>query len=240
MAITVLDSWAFTNDDDPDNYIWTPSAGSDRVGLLAYCSPSHDISAFGWSTPTVTWGTVAPTATYKFGGSSGSEGSNEDDAPRYFALWDDAAIESRSGGSPNQLDWSGTVITNEFFGVAVYAGVQQTGLDSLVTDASDYASNQSSTTLTTTSSSGDRIIVIGGTNSGVRSITDWDTLTEQQDVAAASGNARYALGEGNGGDNSTVIVNQTFARPNFASIVLVQNTGGGSTLLLASSNNAGF
>lgn len=213
MTISVLDAWQFVNDDDPNlQSTGSLSSGSNRVLVMAYAGPNHDIDAFGWTVTSVSYGNEAATATYQFG-------DGTDDSARYVALWNDAAIQA---ATDQQFRWSATNIINEFFGWAVYEGVQQSGLDSLVTDSTNYATNQSTSTLTTTSSSGDRIIVWGGINTGARQVSDWDTLTEQHDFAAASGNAKYCLGEGNGGDNSTVVTNTTFGRPNFASIVLVQ------------------
>ena len=214
MAITVLDDWTFV-DDDPNSQTVTVSAGTaPRVTVLFYGSPSHDIDAFGWSITTILWGDQAPTATYKCG-------DGTDNAPRYFAIWDETATAARSD---NTVDWTATTITSEFFGWACYEGASQTGLDSLVNDSTNYSTNQSTSTLTTTSNSGDRIIVGGGLGSASREVSDWDTLTEKYDSVVSPRKA--CLGEGNGGDGSTVVTNTTFTIPNFASIVLQQEDGG--------------
>lgn len=212
MPVTLLDAWTFVDDSEPSTYSAPVSDGPNRVMVLAYSGPAHDIDAFGWTVTTVLWGDQAPTATYKYG-------DGTDDSCRYFALWNETAIAALTNST---IDWAASTITNDFFGYACYAGVVQDGLDSLVNDSTNYSTNQSSSTLTTTSNNGDRILAIGGLRTGNRQISDWDTLTELHDVAAATNNARYCFGEGNGGDSSTVITNTTAATPNFASIVLPQ------------------
>lgn len=223
MAVTLLDSWSFVDDDTPHNELFTPSAGTDRVVVLCYCSPNHDISAFGWSVSSVDLGGVSPTATWIYGGASGAEGSNEDDCPRYIALWNDAAIQSIAE-SPIQFGWVGTTIVNEFAGWATYEGVEQSNLSAFFSDASDQASDGSSCTVATTSSDGERIVVFGGANTDNITFSDTDTLTTIHNVGASSTNGRYHLLEGNGGDNSTVITHTNFRRTNYASIVLKDAT----------------
>jgi len=216
MAITVLDDWSFVDDSTPDGQSLAVSAGSNRVMVMFYGSPSHDIDFFGWTVTSSPWGDQAPTATYKFG-------DGTDNSPRFFALWDETAVAARAD---DIVDWTATDISNEFFGWACYAGVKQTGLDALVNDATNYGDNQSTSTLTTTSVSGDRIIIGGGLTSSNRQVSDWDTLTEKHD-SPLLGPGKVALGEGNGGDNSTIVTNTTFTRPNFASIVLLQAASSG-------------
>ena len=211
MTVAILDSWSFTDDDDPSAASLTLSGGTGKRALvLIYGSGGHDISEFGWTITTITVGGVAPTLNYKTGDGS-------DDAPRFIGIWDEADLDAMSGAA---VVWTATTITNEFWGYATYNGVDQTDLSAVVKDATNHSTDQPSISLTTTSNAGDRIIVLDVINTGNKNFTDWDTLVELHDVAASTNNSRYGAGEGNGGDDTTAVTNTTFGRPNGASIVL--------------------
>lgn len=212
MAISLLDTWSFVNDDDPHNQSFTVSAGTDRCLVLAYSGVGHDISFFGWSDPTVDYGNQPPTASFKVGDA-------DNDAPIYIALWNDAALAAAEN---SQFGWIGTVIVNEFFGAATFENVQQTGLGSIVNNFTDHTGDVNDFTITTTSDDGDWIIMVGGTNTASFVIADSDTLTVQQNADAASTNASYVLMDGNGGDDSTFIDHTNFRQSNFLAIVLPQ------------------
>lgn len=215
MAVAVLDPWSFVDNDDPSARTVSVSAGSERALVLAYGSGSHDISAFGWSVTDHKIGDQSPVATFQAGDAS-------DDAPRYISVFGETKI---AAFTDSVIDWTATNIVNEFYGYGTYTGVDQSALTSLLSSEQSNSANASSMTFTTTSSTGDRIIVLAVLNAGTKNFSDWDTLSEQHDASSTSGDSRFGLAEGDGGDGSTVVTNTTFARPNGLSIVLPQSGG---------------
>ncbi len=209
MAVAVLDAFTSEVDAEP-NGSPTISAGSKRAALLCLHA-EHGVSSIVVSTMTI--GGQTYTQAYEFEVADGA-----DDMYIYVYLWNESSISSMSGTTISYAD--DETLTKRGWSFGTYSGVNQSSFPKVQAEVG-VTGNETSTDITTTSSAGDRIIVFAMAKNPVTLYSTWDTLSEVVD-ASPSG-MQMAVGEGDGGDNTTTVVVDTSTSQSFNAIVL----GGG-------------
>ena len=121
----------------------------------------------------------------------------------YVYVWNETSISNMSGsGSPSISYTDDTTLTKRGWSFVTYQDVDQTSFPKGQAQNSD-TGNVSTLDVTTTPSSGDRIAVFAMAKNPSATFSTWDTCTEQFDTQPSD--MRMAVGEGNGGDNTTTV-----------------------------------
>lgn len=141
MAVTILNAWTGTNDFPTDGLSLTPSAGSNRVGLVC-CS--HEMNGGGgMSMGTVTWGDQTVTELHDFvvGGTSAYHNLN------YVGYITEAQIAAMSGNALSFTFTNGNGGVGPFGNAKAYVGTYQDVDQANINSASNSATNTSTSSL---------------------------------------------------------------------------------------------
>jgi hypothetical protein len=141
-------------------------------------------------------------------------------------VWNEATIGSMSGNTVSYTDNGGAGISTQICWAIITDGEQS--------DLVDWDNEVDCTACTTddvatTSSAGDYVILPAANDINTVAFSTWDTLTEIADVNASF--SRFALGAGDGGDNTTTVTVASSVDLMLDSLVIVDEPAVNTALL---------
>lgn len=190
MSVARVAAWDTNNFQDPTGTM-TPEAGSNRILVCLQISELEG----GFSTSVFTVGGQTFDIHHKVLGEP--TGVLNDQQIDYY-VWKEAKIAAMSGASVSYTD-DGTQ-AGTMFTYATFTGVDQS-TPTIFTSA--FSESTDALAVVTTSGANDLIVVASSRSVLTRDITNWDTLSEIFDTGTS--NWRQSMGEGGGGDSSTLV-----------------------------------